>query len=200
LPRVVLQDLESDHEDLAEAAPTARMLSWARNSAAYRLSKAMMSEKQLRDAIRRNAARKFEEITASQVAALVEAAVRFGYERKALDDRTFAEVSTRSAARAGKSRRAIAQKLSVKGISSDIVCQAVANTDDLYSAAVYARKRGLGPFRRQDAEGDRFAKEMASLARAGFGYDIGRCVLLMTRRQAEDLILGGSATTADPDD
>lgn len=197
--RVVPQDLESDHEDPAEAAPTARMLNWARNSAAYRLSKAMMSEKQLRDAIRRKAAQKFEDITASQVAALVDVAVRFGYEQKALDDKTFAEVSTRSGSRGGKSRRAIAQKLSVKGISSDIARQAVANADDLYSAAIYARKRGLGPFRRLDAEDDRFAKEMASLARTGFSYDIGRRVLSMTRQEAEDMILSGPAAIDDRD-
>lgn len=197
---MVSQNLESDHEDPAEAGPTARMLKWARNSAAYRLSKAMMSEKQLRDAIRRKAAQKFEDITASQVAALVEAAVRFGYELQALDDKTFAEVSTRSGSRGGKSRRAIAQKLSVKGISSDIARQAVANADDLYSAAIYARKRGLGPFRPQDADNDRFVKEMASLARTGFSYDTGRRVLSMTREQAEDLILGGPAATDDRDD
>jgi regulatory protein len=200
LSRLVQQDTQPDQKEAPDAVPTTRMLNWARNSAAYRLSKAMMSEKQLRDAIRRKAVQKFEDITASQVAALVEAAVRFGYEQKALDDRTFAEVSTRSGTRSGKSRRAIAQKLSLKGISSDIADQVMMNADDLYSAAVHARKRGLGPFRRRDAEDDRFGKEMASLARAGFSYDIGRRVLSMTWQQADDLILGGPATIENRND
>jgi regulatory protein len=188
---VALQASKSELEDIADIPPTARMLSWARNSAAYRLSKAMMSEKQLRDAIRRKALQKFEDITGTQVDALADAAARFGYEQKALDDHAFAEASVRSGSRGGKSRRAIALKLSSKGIDAELAHEAIAAADDFHAALVYARRRGLGPFRRRDKDGNIFAKEIASLARNGFGYDIGRRVLSLSREEAEDLLLAG---------
>ena len=95
------------------------MLSWARNSALYRLEQRMMTEKQLRDAIMRKAREKFEDISPAQVRALGEFAVTFAYGIKALDDTAFAEITVRSGQRSGKSKRGLAQKLQVKGIARE---------------------------------------------------------------------------------
>ena len=126
--------------------PTPRMFSWARNSAIYRLERRMHTEKQLFDAIARKARQKFEHISEAQVKALADSAVKFAYDNKALDDTAYAEIGTRSGMRNGKSKRAIAQKLSQKGVAKPTVAAAVAEADDLYAAVVLARKRAFGPF------------------------------------------------------
>lgn len=151
----------------------------------------MMTERQLADAIRRKAVEKFPEITQAQIAALADAALRFGHDNRALDDRAYAEISTRSAMRGGKSRRAIAQRLSRKGIDRDMALEAVKSTDDVFAALVYARRRRLGPFRREDKDESQLAKEMAALARQGFGYETGRKVLALPIEEAEAMLMAG---------
>jgi regulatory protein len=182
---------EPDTDDAGEpraVLPTARMFAWARNSAAYRLTKSMMTEKQLRDAIIRKARQKFEAIEDEHLQALAAEAVRFGYQNKALDDRTFAEVSARSGARSGKSRRVIAQKLAIKGVDRELAREALSDTDDFQAAIVHARKRRLGPFRRADVTEPNDDKEMASFGRAGFSFEIGRRVLDLTLEEAEEIM------------
>lgn len=170
--------------------PTPRMLNWARNSAIYRLERRMMTEKQLFDAITRKAKEKFEDISAAQIKALADFAVKFAYDNKALDDDAYAEISTRSAVRGGKSKRVIAQKLAVKGVTSDKVEAALEQADDLYAATIFARKRAFGPFRRIELDDRRKAKELSAFARNGFSFEIGRKVFEMSLEDAEEVILG----------
>lgn len=101
------------------------MLSWARNSAVYRLERQMMTEKQLFDAITRKARQKFEDISQQQLKAVAEFAVKFAYDLNALNDADYAQLSTQSAVRSGKSKRAIAQKLSAKGIDRETAAVAL---------------------------------------------------------------------------
>lgn len=171
--------------------PTPRMFSWARNSTIYRLERRMMTEKQLFDAISRKAREKFEDISAAQVKALADSAVKFAYDQKALDDVAYAAVSTRSAVRGGRSRRMIAQRLSSKGITADIAQTALENTDDLFAAVVLARKRAFGPFRRAELDEKRKGKELSAFARAGFSFEIGKRVLHMAFEDAEDILEAG---------
>lgn len=169
-------------------APTPRMLAWAKNSAAYRLSRRMMTERQLADAVSRKARQKFEAITEGQVKALADAAVAFGHSVSALDDVAYADIRTRSSARAGKSRKAIAQTLVQKGVDRDIVQVAVQETDDLKAAIIYARRRAFGPFRRGDLDEKQKAKELSAFARQGFAFDIGTRVVRMDRDEADELL------------
>ncbi|MBY5696115.1 recombination regulator RecX [Rhizobium leguminosarum] len=178
-------------ETVPSDIPTSRMLSWARNSAIYRLERRMMTEKQLFDAISRKAKEKFEDISAAQLKAIADFAVKFAYDNKVLDDSAYAEISTRSAVRGGKSKRAIAQKLAAKGVSSDKVEAALEEADDLYAAAIFARKRAFGPFRRVELDEKRKAKELSAFARNGFSFDIGRKVFEMSVEDAEGVILAG---------
>ncbi|NKK84297.1 recombination regulator RecX [Rhizobium leguminosarum bv. viciae] len=178
-------------ETVPSDIPTSRMLSWARNSTIYRLERRMMTEKQLFDAIARKAKEKFEDISAAQLKAVADFAVKFAYDNKVLDDSAYAEISTRSAVRGGKSKRAIAQKLAAKGVSSDKVEVALEEADDLYAAAIFARKRAFGPFRRVELDEKRKAKELSAFARNGFSFDIGRKVFDMSFEDAEEVILAG---------
>ncbi|MGO7538766.1 recombination regulator RecX [Rhizobium ruizarguesonis] len=178
-------------ETVPSDIPTSRMLSWARNSTVYRLERRMMTEKQLFDAISRKAKEKFEGIGAAQLKAIADFAVKFAYDNKVLDDSAYAEISTRSAVRGGKSKRAIAQKLAVKGVSGDKVEAALEEADDLYAAAIFARKRAFGPFRRVELDEKRKAKELSAFARNGFSFDIGRKVFEMSFEDAEEVILAG---------
>lgn len=174
-----------------ENQPTPRMLAWAKNSAAYRLAKRMMTERELSDAIKRKARSKFEDISEAQVNALAESALVFGRSMKALDDQNYAEIRANSAARSGRSKRAIARKLAEKGVDRNIVASVLVDADDLRAAIVYARKKAFGPFRRPDVEGDdaRWSKEIASFARQGFAFDLAKRVIGMRREEAENILL-----------
>ncbi|MBB3544847.1 recombination regulator RecX [Rhizobium sp. BK661] len=172
--------------------PTARMLSWARNSTIYRLERQMMTERQLFDAIIRKAKQKFTDINEAQLKAIANFAVAFAYEHAGLNDTAYAEIRTRSGVRSGRSKRHIAQKLSQKGVDGEVITAALDEADDLLAAVVLARKRAFGPFRRGDGDRDRVTKEMAAFARNGFSFDIGRAVLGMSREEAEDVMIARS--------
>ncbi|MDL2397950.1 recombination regulator RecX [Rhizobium mayense] len=171
-----------------DQTPTTRMLAWARNSTIYRLERKMMTEKQLFDAIARKAKQKFEGISDAQIQAVADFAVKFAYDQKALDDVAYAEVSTRSAVRSGKSRKAIAYKLAANGIDGDTVATALDATNDVFAAVIFARKRGFGPFRRNELDEKRKAKELAAFARNGFGFEVGKAIFDMSREEAEELL------------
>ncbi|WP_144578574.1 recombination regulator RecX [Agrobacterium sp. DE0009] len=180
-------DMEFDGDKPA-VEPTSRMLSWARNSALYRLEQRMMTEKQLRDAIMRKARVKFETISTAQVRALGDFAVRFAYDIKALDDTAFAEITVRSGQRSGKSKRGLAQKLQLKGVDRETAAVALQETDDLIAAISFARKRAFGPFRRVEFDEKRKAKEFSAFARNGFSFEIGAKVMSMTTEEAENIL------------
>ncbi|WP_277995972.1 recombination regulator RecX [Rhizobium sp. Leaf371] len=186
------QGQDEQEETPSSPVPTPRMLSWARNSAAYRLGKRMHTEKQLSQAIARKAREKFEAISDEQVAALSAFAVAFGYDNKALDDVAYADVATRSGQQSGRSKRAISQRLVTKGIDRDTATAAVAEVDDLKAAVILARKRAFGPFRREPPEEKRKMKELSAFARGGFSLEIGRKVYDMSRDEAEEILTGGA--------
>ncbi|MDF1747460.1 MAG: RecX family transcriptional regulator [Alphaproteobacteria bacterium] len=100
-----------------------------------------------------------------------------------LDDTAYAVGRSVSLHRQGKSTRAIQQTLSVKGVDGDTVGAAlealkeeVGPDLDLRAAVQYARRRRLGPWRREGREDVR-EKDLAALGRQGFGYDIARHVI-----------------------
>lgn len=185
--------LPDDEPPPAETSdvPTPRMLTWAKNSTIYRLGRQMLTEKQLSDAIRRKAKEKFEGISEAQTRACAEFAVKFAYDNKALDDTAYAEVATRSAVRSGRSKRAIAQRLAIKGIARETAAAALEETDDLYAAVVLARKRAFGPFRKVDLDEKRVSKELSAFARGGFGFDLAKKVFNMSLEDTEEILING---------
>ncbi|QLF71908.1 regulatory protein RecX (plasmid) [Peteryoungia desertarenae] len=181
------EDLENGGLEAGDG-PTPRMQAWARNSAAYRLARRMMTEKELGDAIARKAQEKFHAITLQQVRTLVDIALAFGREMKALDDVSYAEIRSRASQRAGKSRRLIARKLMEKGIDRETVTTVLEEADDLVSGVIFARKRGFGPFRRTDLDDRQRRRELAAFARNGYGFDLACRIADMTAEEAEDIL------------
>ncbi len=175
-----------DAEDQATGV-TARMLSWARNSAIYRLSRRMMSERELADAIKRKAKQKFEGISDEDLQVLATTALECGRTLGCLDDENYAEIKVRSGIRTGRSRRMLQRKLQEKGIASEIAAAALQDIDDLHAALAYARRRGFGPYRREDADEKRTIKELSSFARNGFSQDVARRVIGLTRDDADEM-------------
>ena len=99
-----------------------------------------------------------------------------------LDDAAFAAMKTRSLRRAGGSARRIAEKLQHKGIAKPLIAAALqpeAGEEDAerQAALAYAKRRRLGPFRKQPADEAQRRKDFAAMARAGFAYDLAAGIL-----------------------
>ncbi|HEX3348255.1 MAG TPA: RecX family transcriptional regulator [Acetobacteraceae bacterium] len=105
----------------------------------------------------------------------------------AVDDASFAQTRARRLARAGRSRRTVAAHLQARGVEPDAIAAALPD-DELAAAAATARRRQIGPFRTVPADTERFRRELATLARAGFSQDIARQALAMDLAAAEALI------------
>ncbi|MBX3246470.1 MAG: regulatory protein RecX [Myxococcales bacterium] len=112
---------------------------------------------------------------------------RLGY----LDDARYAEVQARSLRRRGASTRAIRAKLAERGVAAELVDDAIETRGDveLVAALRHLRRRRHGPFAREDREPDR-AKELASLGRAGFSYELAARAWALPRAEAEALLDG----------
>lgn len=101
---------------------------------------------------------------------------RYGY----VNDGRFAELKCRDYIAAGKPRRYIENKLREKGVSAEIIgkCFEEQEYDPLETALLFARKKRIGPFRQDEEQRrDMKQKDMGTLVRAGFDYDIVITVL-----------------------
>jgi regulatory protein len=99
-----------------------------------------------------------------------------------LNDDRYAETKAQSLRGAGRSARVIALKLRTKGVSEALVKQKVAEATSAISeeeaARTWARKKRLGPFRREaERRKERRSKDLAALARAGFSFSVARQVI-----------------------
>ncbi len=100
-----------------------------------------------------------------------------------LNDRAYAESRARSLLARGNSTRAVAMKLRGKGVDIENIKVALESVRedmpdlDLAAAAALARRRRLGPYRRNVAREERRDRDLAALARAGFSYDIARRII-----------------------
>ena len=112
----------------------------------------------------------------------------------ALNDPALAEMKVASLRRAGRSARAIRQKLALQGLSKTDVAKALDAHDaesgddaDRRAARACARRRRLGPFRvPPDDTPERRRKDFAALARAGFASVIIRDILNLRSGEADD--------------
>ncbi|HEU0071410.1 MAG TPA: regulatory protein RecX [Alphaproteobacteria bacterium] len=104
-----------------------------------------------------------------------------------LDDAAFAAGKARSLRRRGASRSVIAQKLRAKSVTADRIDDAVQTADrdaiedgedaELNAAWRLARRKRVGPYRKQADRAELRTKDMAALARGGFSYDVARRVI-----------------------
>lgn len=97
---------------------------------------------------------------------------RLGY----LDDRRYCALKVKDYLAAGKSSRYIMGKMREKGIDANIVEQILSEQDfDPFDAALrLAQKKHLGPYRNASEEERKAmrSKDLASIVRAGFDYDV----------------------------
>jgi regulatory protein len=109
-----------------------------------------------------------------------------------VNDAEYAKSRAAGLMRSGRSRRDVSARLAAKGIEASLVHTALPDDPDaeLDSALVLARKRRIGPFRR-DPEPDANAKrrELAIMARAGFPQPVAAKALATTEEEAESRIL-----------
>ena len=100
-----------------------------------------------------------------------------------VDDAAFAEARVATLHRRGTARRLIRLRLLEKGVDEDTIAAALATigddaADSEHDAAInLARRRRLGPFRSAETRDAYREKDLAALARAGFGFDVAREVI-----------------------
>jgi regulatory protein len=100
-----------------------------------------------------------------------------------LDDARFAKNLASQLTRRGKSSRAISQKLALRGVPNDVASELMTARKrdepdaELEAAQAYVRKRRLGPFRPAEKRDEYRHKDLASLARQGFSFDIAKRAL-----------------------
>lgn len=100
-----------------------------------------------------------------------------------LDDARYAESLARGLQTRGASRRGIRHKLRARGVSAETIDAAITasgrDSDDaeLDAARAFVRRRRLGPHRPPDKRAERYQRDLAALARAGFSFDTARRAL-----------------------
>jgi regulatory protein len=99
-----------------------------------------------------------------------------------LDDGRLAESRARSRHRKGRSGARIREELRREGVAEEVVRAALearseSPDPDFEAALAWARKRRLGPWRREPLDPTLRRRELASLARAGFPYAVASRVV-----------------------
>lgn len=90
-----------------------------------------------------------------------------------IDDVRYAEGRAASRAAKGLGRSRIAQDLQAKGIARATIAYTLdGEIDDLAQARRFAARKRLGAYRPGGAAPDRHHKDLAALARAGFGFSV----------------------------
>lgn len=96
---------------------------------------------------------------------------RYGY----LNDSRYAEIKIKDYMSAGKSVRYIKGKMREKGIDEEILSALLEDQeyDEFEAALKLAKKKHIGPFRKdEEARFENWQKDMGTLVRAGFSYDV----------------------------
>ena len=120
------------------------------------------------------------------VAQTIEAIVAKFVAAGMIDDQAFAQTKARALHRRGTSNRLTRQRLKLAGIDDDTLDKAMAGLDreldtdpgqrEWRAAVALARRRRLGPFREKERKEHR-NRDLATMARAGFDYDLARKVI-----------------------
>lgn len=119
-----------------------------------------------------------------------------------LDDAAYAEMKARSLAARGKAGRHIRSWLAARGVGEDDIAQALdalaceAGGDaaaDAARARRFARRRRMGPYRKQALDDARKRKEMGAFARAGFPFGLARAIIDATDVAALDQLEADAA-------
>lgn len=137
-------------------------------------------------------------------ARLVEALIARFLRSGLIDDRAYAAQKAASLQRRGASRFGIRGKLRQKGVEADLVAAAVATLDEgeasaseFAAACALVRRRRLGPCRPAGQRAAMRQKDLATLARAGFGLDVARRALGAPDRATLEAWIRGDTDVSD---
>jgi regulatory protein len=157
------------------------------------------SAENLRRVLLRRARRRLGEDreAAGQAAKLINELVARYRDTGLVDDAAYATGRARSRLRRGQSLRTIRAGLADKGVTAEIAEAAIdalrgtSGDLDLAAACAFARRRRLGPYRRdREDERDR-EKELGAFARAGFSRAIAYAVLACADPDEADALARG---------
>ncbi|VAV93084.1 hypothetical protein MNBD_ALPHA02-1238 [hydrothermal vent metagenome] len=154
------------------------------------------TEKNLRAVLGRKVHRRMPESDDGALQALVwiDEIVQKAVAQNLVNDRQYAEAKARSLMRSGNSTRTIYQKLLAKGIAASLATEVMAalaeefEDMDFLAAVKYARKRRFGAFSIRHDGNELVEKELASMCRAGFPYELVSRILMMSRVELEDIL------------
>ena len=121
----------------------------------------------------------------SAVETIIERYVKSGV----LNDALYAETKRQNLRRAGRSKLVVVQKLAAKGIHKDLIAQTLAHEQDdaehdddheKMAAQKFARRKKFGPYATKSIDANQQKKQVASMARAGFRFQLIKQVLEAT--------------------
>lgn len=151
--------------------------------AVHYLGRYISSRQRLREVLQRFARRKLEHFEPAEISRAIDAViadcVRLGY----VDDATFAMTRARSKRRGGRSALTIKRSLAEHHIDGALAEAALVAADEsladgeLAAALRHAARRRIGPYARVEPDDATRQRHLASLARAGFSFDIARQVM-----------------------
>ncbi|MBK8906472.1 MAG: RecX family transcriptional regulator [Rhodospirillales bacterium] len=161
------------------------------NAALYYLQRFATSAEALRRVLMRRVERSADahDTDREAGAALVDALVARYRAAGLLDDRVYAGGRAENLHRRGVPTSGIRARLRQKGVGDDDIAAALASLDDAVAADAVAadtdavaavnlaRRRRLGPFRPAAERTAKRDKDLASLARAGFSWDLARHII-----------------------
>jgi regulatory protein len=156
------------------------------------------SAENLRRVLRRRALRRFGAEGAGAAEPLIEALIARYRGSGLLDDAAYAAARARARLARGESVRQIAAGLAAKGVAAEERGEALRllrqyeGDLDLAAACAFARRRRLGPFRRDvDTPQDR-ERALAAFARAGFERRVAEAMLACPDPDAVARLLAGA--------
>ncbi len=110
-----------------------------------------------------------------------------------IDDRRYAEALGRGLRARGASRAAVLQRLRGRGVDGETAALALQSVDvdggasaEFTSACALVRRRRLGNYRPSEERRDKWQRDLAVIARAGFDFDTARRALTQAGSEDEE--------------
>ncbi len=163
------------------------------NVALFYLSRFAASEGSLRRVLKnklrrvalRNPQFAADQANQNQLCEAIEAIIQKHKKTGVINDEAYAGMKIASLRRAGRSARAIKQKLAQKGLARGTIEQAFDRgaeeenfeVAEFKAALSLAKRRRLGAYRKSKSDPEQNKKDLATLARAGFSLAIARRAL-----------------------
>ena len=164
------------------------------NKAVHYLGRYTSSRQRLREVLQRFARRKLDHFEPAEISRAINAVITDCVRLCYVDDAAFAMTRARSKRRGGRSALAIRRSLAEHQIDDTLVDAALDAADEtladgeLAAALRHAVRRRIGPYARVEPDDATRQRHLASLARAGFSFDIARQVMACEDADAADAL------------